>query len=120
MPALRSGLALALLAVAALIPACAPLVGDSCEDSSDCGRTMYCERSLPDGYCTLQNCDTRNCPEEGVCIRFNEDLSWCMQPCDGNGDCRDGYRCITDFGVHPFCGDARGTTPTPIPDADPE
>lgn len=102
---------LALLALAT--PACAPIVGDACEDASDCGRSMFCERSLPGGYCTVKDCEDRNCPDEGVCIRFNEDVSWCMQPCGGDGDCRDGYRCVEDFGKYSFCGDARGTSPTP-------
>lgn len=34
-----------------------------------------------------------------------------MQPCESNGDCRDGYRCVEDFGLYPFCNDARGTQP---------
>lgn len=101
-----------LLVLAPAAPGCAPIVGDACEDSTDCGRTMFCELSLPDGYCTVEDCDTRDCPDDGVCIRFTEDVSWCMQPCDGNGDCRDGYTCVQDFGPHAFCNDARGTAPS--------
>ena len=101
----------ALIPLAILAPACSPLVGDACEDSTDCGRSMFCELSLPGGYCTLENCDNKNCPDDGVCIRFTEDISWCMQPCEGNGDCRDGYTCVKDFGLYPFCNDARGTVP---------
>ncbi len=108
---MRGTLALFALALtlASLAPACAPLVGDACEDSTDCGRSMFCERSLPDGYCTIKDCEDRACPDDGVCIRFDESTSWCMQPCENDGDCRDDYVCVTDFGVHPFCNDARGT-----------
>ena len=101
----------ALIPLAVLAPACSPLVGDACEDSTDCGRSMFCELSLPGGYCTLENCDNKNCPDDGVCIRFDEDVSWCMQPCESNGDCRDDYTCVKDFGLYPFCNDARGTVP---------
>lgn len=91
--------------------ACAPIVGDACETQSDCGRSLFCERSMPDGYCTLKNCEDEGCPDEGVCIRFSADVSWCMAPCSGNGDCRDGYTCVKDFGTHAFCNDERGQNP---------
>jgi len=97
--------------LALTVPACSPLVGDACDVSSDCGRSMFCERSFPGGYCTLENCDNKNCPADGVCIRFDEDVSWCMQPCDVSGDCRDGYACVQDFGAYAFCNDKRGAIP---------
>lgn len=102
--------AIALL-LAPLTSACTAVVGDSCETQTDCGASMFCERSMPDGYCTLQDCETRGCPDEGVCIVFDPDTSYCMAACAKNGDCRDGYVCVKDFGAHPFCNDARGTTP---------
>lgn len=104
-----------LLAVLALFGAglggCAPIVGDACETQSDCGTGLFCERSMPGGYCTLRNCEDQGCPDEGVCIRFSADVSWCMQPCASKSDCRDGYTCVTEFGTHPFCNDARGQQP---------
>lgn len=112
----RSPLRLLLLAfLTALLfaPACAPIVGDACETSADCGRSLACERSMPGGYCTLKNCEDQGCPDEGVCIRFSSDVSWCMQPCSSNSECRDGYTCVKDFGRHPFCNDARGGAPSP-------
>jgi len=102
---LSLGLVLALVFM--LAPACAPIVGDACETQSDCGTSLFCERSMPDGYCTLKNCEDEGCPDEGVCIRFSSDVSWCMQPCSSNTDCRGRYTCVTDFGVHAFCNDAR-------------
>lgn len=91
---------------------CTAVVGDACETQTDCGRTMFCERSLPGGYCTLKDCRVSGCPSEGVCIAFDEDNSWCMFACDVDDDCRDGYRCVRDFGGHGFCNDVRGVSPT--------
>ena len=96
----------------ATVAGCTAVVGDACETQTDCGKTMFCERSLPAGYCTLKDCKVSGCPSEGVCIAFDEETSWCMAVCDKNSDCRDGYRCVTDFGGHRFCNDARGETPT--------
>jgi hypothetical protein len=95
----------------ALTPACSPVVGDACEVSADCGRSLICDLSMPDGYCTLESCEQNGCPGEGICIRFTPDISYCMQPCEANSDCRSGYTCVQDFGVHPFCNDARGEPP---------
>lgn len=102
------------LVVVALVSAqaCTALVGDPCEAQADCGASMFCERSMPDGYCTLKNCTDRQCPDEGVCIIFDADTSYCMASCEADGDCRDGYVCVDDFGQHPFCNDERGATPT--------
>ena len=91
--------------------ACAPIAGDACEDASDCGGSMYCERSLPGGYCTVASCVNRTCPGDGVCIRFDADTSYCMQPCATSKDCRADYTCVTEVGAHPFCNDARGAVP---------
>lgn len=111
----RFVMAFLLAPLTSLAPACAPIAGDACETSSDCGRSMYCERSMPDGYCTLESCVNRACPGDGVCIRFTTDRSFCMQPCESKSDCRDGYTCVEDFGVHPFCNDARGQVPASEP-----
>jgi hypothetical protein len=89
-------------------PGCANLVGDACETQTDCGSTMFCERSLPDGYCTRTGCELDGCPDEGVCIVFRPDVSYCMRRCETGGDCRDGYECVKDFGAYPFCNDTRG------------
>lgn len=105
-------LAFAVLGVASL-QACAPIVGDACEASSDCGTKLYCEEGMPGGYCTLKECQYDECPDEGVCVRFSASESFCMKPCESNKDCRDGYRCVDDFGPYPFCNDARGETPEP-------
>lgn len=108
----RMRLAVLVLAIAPALEACSAIVGDACEAQTDCGASMFCERSMPDGYCTLKNCVARGCPDEGVCIEFDPDTSYCMAPCEANGDCRDGYTCVEGFGVHAFCNDARGEPPT--------
>jgi len=104
--------ALVALFAATATAGCAPIVGDACTTQSDCGQRLYCELAMPDGYCTSRGCATNPCPAEGICIEFNPDLSYCMQPCDADGDCRSGYTCVKDFGAYPFCNDKRGVAPT--------
>ena len=104
-------LAAALISIASAAAGCSAIVGDSCTTQTDCGSAMYCELSLPDGYCTLKDCVYHSCPDSGVCVRFTEDTSYCMLQCKSNADCRGGYRCVTDFGLYPFCNDSGGETP---------
>ena len=87
---------------------CTALVGDACELSTDCGSTLRCETSMPDGYCTAVDCERDGCPDEGVCVRFENDASYCMRRCDSNDDCREAYTCVQEVGAHSFCNDARG------------
>ena len=84
---------------------CQAVVGDACEINADCGSEMFCERSMPEGYCTVKSCENRDCPDFGVCVSFDQDQSFCMRPCDVDTDCRDGYVCVSDFGPHPFCNE---------------
>jgi hypothetical protein len=105
-------LALALLSLlASSTAACQPAVGDACEVQTDCGRTMYCERSLPGGYCTVRSCHVTPCPEDSTCVIFDPDTAYCMALCDTDGDCRSSYQCVTDFASVPFCNDARADAP---------
>ena len=92
-----------------LLAACAPTVGDECQTNVDCGTELTCDASQPDGYCTLQGCNTNECPDEGVCIRFPDDSSYCMKRCDSSGDCRDDYICVKNYGDAPFCNAAEYT-----------
>lgn len=96
-------LVLFVLALPLYVPGCASVVGDDCAADSDCGTGLVCERSLPGGYCTVEDCLIDGCPDEGVCIEFDTFTSFCMDPCQGAGDCREGYVCVDDFGAHPFC-----------------
>ncbi len=83
--------------------ACAPKLGDGCERDTECSvnRDRICDRSQPGGYCTLADCSSNSCPDDGVCVRFQPDeprlaRSWCMAECSSTRDCdRDRYVCRT-------------------------
>jgi hypothetical protein len=95
-----------LLALAlALGAGCAAEIGDDCGSNADCGVGRICDRSMPGGYCTSTPCEVNRCPTEAICVEFEDGQSYCMKHCGGNGDCRGGsYRCVTDYGDHPYCG----------------
>jgi hypothetical protein len=88
----------ALFSVAA---ACAPKLGDPCENATECSANgdRICDTSQPGGYCTIANCESGSCGDEGVCVRFKADAprlssNWCMLKCDKTRDCdRDDYVC---------------------------
>jgi hypothetical protein len=97
-------LAWALLACgASCLIACAPEIGDECETALDCSSsgTRLCDRTQPNGYCSLEGCEKGTCPEESVCVKFNPDKdrlakTYCMYECEDDSDCRDdeGYECL--------------------------
>jgi hypothetical protein len=86
---------------------CSPEIGDACTSSSKCSAKgdRLCDSTQPDGYCTVFNCEPGGCPDEAICVAFNETScanvarsgritrTFCMAGCDDNGDCRDGYYC---------------------------
>lgn len=62
----------ALLAVLG-VGGCGRKIGDSCTTSADCDPsrgTRTCDLSQPGGYCIVEGCDARSCPEDSVCVRF--------------------------------------------------
>lgn len=84
-----------------VLAACAPTIGDSCDNSGNCSINLdrFCDRAQPGGYCTILNCQADQCPDDAVCIRFRDDsprlsVVACMKSCSGNGDCRDDYVCM--------------------------
>jgi hypothetical protein len=84
-----------------LFGGCAPEIGDDCETSVDCSVNgdRICDRAQPGGYCTVMSCEENTCPEDAVCVEFRFmparlAESYCMAPCDDDGDCRDGYDCV--------------------------
>ena len=92
----------AVVAIGALGTGCKPQVGDACKQSTDCSVSgdRLCDTSMPDGYCTLFNCEPDGCPGDSICVEFqasNERLarSFCMAPCDEAKNCRAGYRCAS-------------------------
>lgn len=93
----------AMLGLLMLTAGCAAIVGDECVHDSDCGTGLLCDSSLPGGYCTRPGCEASGCSAEGLCVIFNEEISYCMKPCESGEDCRSSYKCVTDFGPFPFC-----------------
>ncbi len=105
-PMIRRPLAPLLSAIAAFalagISGCAPSIGDSCGNSTNCSVNgdRQCDLSQPGGYCTVFDCQPDQCPNDAVCVRFNPTeprlaVIACMRRCSSDGDCRsgDGYRC---------------------------
>jgi len=86
---LRLGL---LLAVASGLAACGHKIGDACTNSADCdpsGGTRTCDLSQPGGYCLIEGCDARSCPEDSVCMRFfpEQPLLDPTKACDATATC---------------------------------
>jgi len=81
----RAGL-LALVVAAVLGGGCGHKIGDSCSNSADCdpsGGTRTCDLSQPGGYCIIDGCDARSCPDESVCGRFFPDQQFLdVKVCD--------------------------------------
>ena len=81
---IRFGLA-AIVVSATLLGGCGRKIGDECKDSLECNNednTRTCDLSQPGGYCTIEGCDERSCPEEAVCIRFFPMMSYLSKSCD--------------------------------------
>lgn len=84
--------------------ACNPAIGDGCGSSGDCSVNgeRVCDRSQPNGYCTIRGCDPDGCPGSSLCVewRFEPQRTsetWCMARCKEDQDCRvnSGYRCVS-------------------------
>lgn len=88
---------------------CAAEVGDTCTTNTDCGAELFCDGSMAGGYCTRSPCAANECPEEAVCIQFDDNSTFCMKRCESDGDCRNEYVCVGNFGDAPFCNQAQYT-----------
>ena len=100
--------------------ACQPQIGDDCKTSINCSQSgdRLCDRTQPEGYCTIYNCTPGSCPDNSVCVGFAASLSvapecsndtqvsrfqrtFCMAECDANSDCRSSYACVDlSGGIH--------------------
>jgi hypothetical protein len=72
------------LAVLGAASGCSHKVGDGCSTSADCDPTRgsrTCDLAQPGGYCIVEGCDARSCPEDSVCVRFFPE-SFLSEPCD--------------------------------------
>jgi len=61
------------VAVAAGLAGCGHKIGDACTNSADCdpsGGNRTCDLAQPGGYCIIEGCDARSCPDDSVCMRF--------------------------------------------------
>jgi hypothetical protein len=91
-----------LLALAIVFAGCGKKIGDECRTSIDCSQESerLCDISQPGGYCTLDGCDERSCPDEAVCIRFFPRLFLdrdrkCM-PAAGGPECAASEICLPE------------------------
>lgn len=68
LPSLLFGLAI----FPAFLVGCGKEIGDPCRTSIDCSINgdRTCDISQPGGYCTVEGCDERSCPNESTCVRF--------------------------------------------------
>jgi hypothetical protein len=100
--------AVAALTLLAGAGACGRNIGDACTNNVDCdpsGGTRTCDQSQPGGYCLIEGCDARSCPEDSFCVRFfpepfllNLD-ALSSQACDPNAEvgasgCPSGEVCV--------------------------
>jgi serine protease len=83
-------------------------LGGACARDADCLTGMFCDVSLPGGYCT-QDCTNAVCPGDGLCFSFCGDeacetvFNLCLDGCVDSGDCRqgEGYVCDADSTCFP-------------------
>jgi len=88
-----------LVGLTAPVTACSTNVGDECTASVECGPGRSCDKASRGGYCTVSPCSPNSCPNNSVCVRFENDQTFCMALCSAQDDCRDGYDCVEDDGA---------------------
>lgn len=82
-------------------------LGDGCSSSDQCGGGLYCETSLPAGYCTTDCSGDADCPDGGLCFSLvgatGEEYTVCLESCASPSDCRtsEGYTCDADSTCYP-------------------
>lgn len=109
-----------------VLAGCGKDIGDSCKSVNDCittdtDRLCLTEdgEGFPGGYCSKFNCGGTNvCPTEAACVAYRYSLgggecsedsaasrlqrNYCMLRCQSDGDCRDGYKCLSADGDNPL------------------
>lgn len=94
---------------------CGRQIGSPCVLSTDCSALSdrICDYTQPDGYCTVFNCEPDTCPDGTACVGFDAQLdaacgtelnkiraarferTFCVKPCQRDGDCRSQYQCVS-------------------------
>ena len=98
-PLCRGAALLMLALVAAFGGGCGHKIGDSCSNSADCdpsGGNRTCDLSQPGGYCIIEGCDARSCPEDSVCGRFFPDQQFTQASLACNPDPTAPSGCMAD------------------------
>ncbi len=67
------------------------LVGGSCRDGGDCVERCVKGGDFPEGTCTVDCRDDRDCPGDTWCVDKSGGV--CLLGCDADRDCRGGYDC---------------------------
>ena len=93
------------LLLGALLSACGPKIGDSCDQNADCGTGLRCDLATEDGYCTQTPCRAGECPVGSKCIDFGTETTWCMLSCTSDDDCREGLVCLSAAASPATAGD---------------
>lgn len=79
--------------------ACGKKIGDQCRTQFDCNDeddSRTCDISQPGGYCTIEGCDERSCPEDSVCIRFFPRVELLPKTCAATSADRGASECLPD------------------------
>lgn len=76
-------------------------VGQPCREGNDCPlrAASACIVPWPEGYCTEVACTVGSCPSGARCVTGIEFAgvpfdAFCLQTCQTERDCREGYRCV--------------------------
>lgn len=91
---------------AGLLLGCGAEIGDACQNSAECGQGRICDQASRAGYCTASPCEPGSCPDEALCVEFENEETYCMARCSGNDDCRPGYVCDRETASKAFCRQA--------------
>ena len=91
------------LSMIAFSVGCKGDIGSECITNAQCQSGQTCDLISVGGYCTITPCTIGDCPDESVCVTFENEDRYCMASCESDDDCREGYRCDDDLGPAPFC-----------------
>jgi hypothetical protein len=67
------------------------VVGGSCDHDRECADLCVEGKDFPDGTCTVECRDDRDCPGYAACVKKEGGI--CLPLCDHDGDCREKYSC---------------------------